>query len=249
MLYRIGYGKRGFAKQEDSDPLLNLLDTNTVSYAVFENLGADNDAIDSVTAAKGLDWVKVSDGERPIYDSTLFNNKGGIKAASASAALAYDGTFSAGAAHTIYGAVSIPQNPLAGTEAQLVAFGVDNDARLTVNNNSGNSYDVLYGRNQSGTWPRFVDDATDFGVHIFALRIKDLNTMELFWDSTSAAGTINPRDDYSTIAYLRLFSRNSGGSFEGMAYGRFLHQDVADNDTSLAAKMTALADYYGVTLS
>lgn len=249
MLYRLGYGKRGFAQNDQGDPIENFLDTNTVSYAVFENLAEDGALIDSVAAAQGLNWIKQSDGERPVYDSSLFNGRGGIKSANSSAALKYDGTFGAGAAHTIYAAVYLPQNPLSGSEAQLVAFGTDNDARLTAGNNSGNSYDILYGRNQSGGYPRFVDDATNFGVHVFALRIKDLNTMELFWDSTSVTGTIDPRDDYSTIAYLRLFSRSSGGSFEGLGYGRFLHQKTADNDASLAAKMNALAGIYGVSLS
>lgn len=251
MLYRLGYGKQGLARKNfaAADLLEQYLDANTVSYAVFENLGADGALLDGVTAVQGLDWVKVSDAERPVYDTAMFGGRGGIKSTGTDCTLIYDGTFGVQNDQTIYGAVYFPQYPASGNAAQIIGFGVDGDARLAITNNgSGTSYDVYYGTDQSRNYPRMVDDATDFGVHVFALRYNSNASLDLFWDSVAPVANIDPRDDYTTIAWLRMFSRVSGDCVTGMGYGRIFHKIGADDNTRVSAVMTDLAGLYGVTL-
>lgn len=197
--------------------------------------------VSSVAATTGIGTETISG--TPSYDSSAFGGVGGIKYTTASQVHSQVSSFTPTGSQTLILVVNVPAY---SALADICSYATDDGLGQGVARVTYASTGVQW-RNTEANSPVSLT-AVGASDHIIGIRFNSTTDADYFADSTTTAGSFDPRDDYSTLNRLRFGSRSTINGFTNGTIGALIQTSEALTDEEMAGVISELATNFNITL-
>jgi len=184
-------------------------------------------------------------GYEPVWDDTLFNGAGGFSIPDTSTRLLYTG-FTSGSTHTIGMVLKNPASDPSSSQ-NLLAFSnssgsTDNQARISMAND-GAYYYVL---DETSSSAQISPTYSGNEEILILFEFDGTGTLRVYIDDwSSAAYTIDPRDDFTGWDSMTIGARSTADDALTASFGALFHT----TDILGASERTNIASYWSARFS